>query len=94
MSAAPSPTGRKAGRPPCCPRELALRVIQLRRRGLSYKQIANVLNAEQVPTPMGSSRWLKSHVDRLLHTKWVEAVADEQLAPEAGVLAPVTGNQP
>jgi len=68
---------RKAGRPPCCSRQLAVRIIQLRHRGLSYEQIANVLNAEQVPTPMGGTRWLKSHVDRLLHTRWVQDIISE-----------------
>ena len=26
---------------------------------------------------MGGSRWLKSHVDRLLHTRWVKAIICE-----------------
>jgi hypothetical protein len=54
-----------------------VRIIQLRHRGLSYEQIANALNDERVSTPMGGSRWLKSHVDRLLHTRWVQAIAEE-----------------
>jgi hypothetical protein len=33
-----------------------------------------MLNAEQVPTPAGGSRWLKSHVDRLLHTKYTREI--------------------
>lgn len=68
---------RRPGRPPCCSRELAVRIIQLRRAGRSYAQICDVLNAEQIPTPMGGSRWLKSHVDRLLHTRWVKAIICE-----------------
>jgi hypothetical protein len=67
---------RRPGRPPCCPRELAIRVIQLHRQGLSYAQICAVLNAERIPTPLGGSRWLKSHVDRLLHTRWVREIID------------------
>jgi hypothetical protein len=74
-------TGKSAnrgrGRPPRCSRELAIRIIELRRRGLSYAQICSLLNAEQIPTPMGGSRWLKSHVDRLLHTRWVREIDDE-----------------
>jgi len=31
-------------------------------------QICAVLNREHIPIPMGGSVWLKSHVDRLLHT--------------------------
>lgn len=48
----------------------------MRRDGLSYVQICTVLNAARIPTPMGGSRWQKSHVDRLLHTKWVQELAD------------------
>jgi hypothetical protein len=36
-----------------------------------------VLNAEQVSTPTGGSRWLKSHVDRLLQTKYVREIRKE-----------------
>jgi Recombinase len=72
-----STSPRRPGRPPCCPRELAVRIIQLRQAGLSYAQICTVLNAEHIPTPMGRSRWLKSHVDRLLHTRWVEDIIRE-----------------
>jgi hypothetical protein len=75
--AAAAPARRSRGRPPCCHRELAVHVIQLRRRGLSYEQIAGLLNADGVPTPLGSSRWLKSHVDRLLHTRWMQELIDE-----------------
>lgn len=73
----PASVNRGRGRPPACSRELAVRVIELRRRGLSYAQICTVLNAEQVLTPMGGSRWLKSHVDRLLHTRWVQEIIEE-----------------
>jgi hypothetical protein len=56
---------------------LAIRIIQLRASGLSYTKICDVLNAEQVPTPMGGSHWLKSHVDRLLHTQYVRDLVVE-----------------
>jgi hypothetical protein len=75
VTAEPSPSERPGrGRPPCCPRELAIRILRLRARGLSYAKICYMLNAEQVPTPTGGSRWLKSHVDRLLHTRYVREI--------------------
>jgi hypothetical protein len=37
-----------------------------------------------VPTPMGTSRWSKSHVDRVLHTRWVqEIIQDLEAATES-----------
>jgi hypothetical protein len=84
---APPSVQRGRGRPPCCPRELAIRIVQLRGSGLSYAKICNVLNAEQVPTPMGGSRWLKSHVDRLLHTQYVrDLVAETRASQVAGAM--------
>jgi Recombinase len=68
---------RGRGRPPCCPRELAVRVIHLQAEGLSYEGIAALLNAEGVPTPGGGTRWLKSSVDRLLHTRYAEQLLAE-----------------
>lgn len=73
----PPHVNRRRGRPPCCPRELAVHIIQLRCRGLSYAEISDVLNREQVQTPMGGKRWLKSHVDRLLHTQYVQDLIDQ-----------------
>lgn len=52
-------------------------VVQLRRAGLSYTRICTVLNAAQIPTPLGGKRWQKSHVDRLLHTRWVQEIIEE-----------------
>jgi hypothetical protein len=68
---------RGRGRPPCCPVELAIRILRLRALGLSYAKICDVLNAEEVSTPSGGSRWLKSHVDRLLHTKYIQEIRKE-----------------
>jgi hypothetical protein len=67
----------RRGRPPCCPRELVIRIIQLHHSGLSYERIAARLNAEGASTPAGGSRWLKSSVDRLLHTKYVRELIDD-----------------
>ena len=80
----PASAHRGRGRPPCCSRELATRIIQLRTCGLSYEQISIALNAEQVPTPLGGSRWLKSHVDRLLHTRYVRELSEAFAAEQVG----------
>jgi hypothetical protein len=61
-----------------------VRIIRLRQADLSYEQIAGVLNAGGVPTPLGSPRWLKSHVDRLLHTRWVQELIEELGSPSSG----------
>jgi len=61
---------RRPGRPPVCAREVVIRIIELRRQGLSYSTISAVLNHEGVPTPMGRPVWHKSYVDRLLHTRY------------------------
>jgi hypothetical protein len=73
----PVPIPRRRGRPPCCPRELAIRVIQLRQR-LSYAQISDVLNAEGIPTPAGRPLWRKEYVDRLLHTKYARDIMESE----------------
>lgn len=72
-----APKPQRRGRPPCCTDELAVRVIGLRRQGLTYTQISVVLNAEGVPTPMGRPRWLRSSVDRLLHTQYARDILRE-----------------
>ena len=64
------------GRPPRCTSELAAQVIELHRKGLTYGQFCIVLNAKQTPTPMGGSRWLKSHVYRLLHTRYTREIIE------------------
>ena len=77
MSIPPSPESRPPGRPPGCPREIVIRVAGLRREGLSYAAISAVLNAEGVPTPAGRSRWHRSYVDRLLHTRYAMEIIEE-----------------
>lgn len=71
---------RRRGRPPCCSYELAVRIVELRRRGLSYAKIGDVLNAEGIPTPMGLPRWRKAYVDRLLHTQYVRDIMASEVA--------------
>jgi hypothetical protein len=63
------PSRRGRGRPPVCSRELAVRIIAMRRQGLTYGQICIVLNAHGIPTPTGRPLWQKSYIDRLLHTR-------------------------
>jgi hypothetical protein len=71
---------RGRGRPPRYSRELIVRIIELHRQGLSYERISMVLNDEGVPMPGGGSRWLKSSVDRLLHTKYAREILEDSQA--------------
>ena len=73
----PSQGERGRGRPPHCPRELAICIIELRAYGFSYAKISAVLNAAQVRTPSGGSHWQKSTVDRVLHTRYSEKIRKE-----------------
>ena len=76
-TSAASPRRGRPGRPPCCPPELAVRIIDLHRKGLSYGQICIVLNAKQIPKPMGGgSRWVKSNVARILHTRYAQEIIE------------------
>jgi len=68
---------RRPGRPPCCPDELVRRIIRLHQQGLSYRAISDVLNREGIPTPAGSAHRQKSHVDRLLHTRYASDITKE-----------------
>jgi hypothetical protein len=65
-----------AGRPPCCLSEVLAKVVQLRLQGLSLAAIGGVLNTDGVPTPSSRPRWTKSHVDRLLHTRYAREFMD------------------
>lgn len=47
--------GVRLGRPPLVCDELAVRVVELRSRGLTHEQVAARLNAEQVPSPTGGA---------------------------------------
>jgi hypothetical protein len=62
---------RRPGRPPVCPPETARRILQLRTVGYSLRLIAETLNEQGIPTPLGLSPWTKSHVNRILHTRYV-----------------------
>lgn len=79
MSAAHSvPQFHRPGRPPLCPREIVIRVVELRRQGLSYSAISAMLNHEGLPTPGGRPVWRKSYVDRLLHTQYAREIWQER----------------
>jgi hypothetical protein len=78
VSAAHSlPQCRRPGRPSACQREIVIRVVELRRQGLSYCAIGAVLNREGIPTPAGRPVWHKSYVDRLLHTQYAREIWEE-----------------
>ena len=46
--------------------ELAERIVALREEGLSLQRIADLLNAEAVPTPRGGAEWRPSSVQAAL----------------------------
>lgn len=71
------PPSRRPGRPPACPLEIVIRVVELRRQGLSYAEISAELNREGIQTPAGRPIWHKSYVDRLLHTRYAKEVWDQ-----------------
>jgi DNA-binding transcriptional MerR regulator len=68
---------RRAGRPPCCSPELAKRIRRFKDQGYSLQGIADLLNAEGVPTPLGSAPWTKSHVYGLLGRLYVRDIPEE-----------------
>jgi Recombinase len=70
---------RRRGRPPRCPREIAARILTLNEdQGLSRQQIADLLNAEGVPTPLGLAPWSKSHVDGVLSRLYTREIQAER----------------
>lgn len=64
----PHPARRPRGRPglSLVDPELAQRLARLRERGLSLQAIADVLNAERVPTPRRGAEWRPSSVQAAL----------------------------
>jgi hypothetical protein len=56
----------------------------MRLQGLTYGQICIVLNAKQIPKPMGRLQWQKSHVVRLLRTQYVRRIEEEVRATGSG----------
>lgn len=41
----------------------------MRSQGVSYQRISDALNAEGIATPAGGSRWARTYVARLVHTR-------------------------
>ncbi len=54
--------GVRIGRPPVMPRAILLRMRRERAKGMSYRAIADGLNADQVPTAQGGLRWYPATV--------------------------------
>lgn len=54
-----SKSGRPIGNPGFLrvPSEIRARILELRSTGLSYRRVAETLNADQVPTVQGGKRW-------------------------------------
>jgi hypothetical protein len=77
VSAVAAQPRRRVGRPACCPPETARRILELKDQGFSLRQIARLLNDEVVLTPMGLSKWSKSHVYRVLGTLYVRELSEE-----------------
>lgn len=46
-----------------------LRVVSMWAKGMGATNIAEILNAESVPTPSGGVKWWPSYVSRLLRTQ-------------------------
>jgi hypothetical protein len=45
--------------------------------GMSYRRVADLLNAEDVPMPSGGLRWTKSAVVRVMYSTHGRAVGTE-----------------
>jgi DNA invertase Pin-like site-specific DNA recombinase len=54
--------GVKLGRRSTVPTEVEKRIRRLKRRGLTFDRIAQLLNADSVPTPSGGEGWTRSNV--------------------------------
>ena len=81
MSAAAAlPSPRKRGRPPSCTREVAVRIIAMRRQGLTLVQICIVLNAHGVPTPTGR-RFGRSHTSTDCCTRGTRKTSSTRAPP-------------
>lgn len=63
------------GRRPACPHATIRRMYELHYlRQMSYQHIADVLNIDGVPQPMGGSRWCKSSVVRVMYSNYGKAI--------------------
>ena len=69
---------KQPGRPPGCHRDLVIRMYHLHYgQRVSYERVSEIFNAEGVPLPGGGSRWLRSSVERVMHTNYGKAIGRE-----------------
>jgi hypothetical protein len=71
------------GRRKQCADEVVARIVDMHLQEIGYGTIAAALNSEGVPTPAGKPRWLRSHVDRVLHTRYAAEVIRARLAADS-----------
>lgn len=76
--------GQRLGRPAAYPDDLRARIGTMRADGMTYAAIADVLDAEGVPTARPGSRWSASTVWRVVDSLRLDAEAD---AAREGVAA-------
>jgi DNA invertase Pin-like site-specific DNA recombinase len=65
--------GVRLGRPPTVPPEVVSRIVGERRSGVTWRTIAERLDADEIPTGQGGTRWWPSTV-RAVHCAAAEAV--------------------
>jgi DNA invertase Pin-like site-specific DNA recombinase len=58
--------GVKLGRPRQLPEPIRRRIVKMRKRGLTFRAIADTLNDESVPTAQGGLKWYASTVRKVL----------------------------
>ena len=87
-----APRGRPGllGRRP----ELAERIVALREEGLSLQRIADLLNADGVPTPRGGARWRPSSVQAALGYRRPRPPVPGAPPPGRGPKPPPRGQTP
>lgn len=73
-----------AGRPPLITPEAALRVVELHAQRYSCREIADALNDEGLPTPAQRAPWSKSHVYRVLSTRYIQELSSTTAPPSPG----------
>lgn len=85
--------GVRLGRPASLPSDVVRRVVDLRADGLSLAKIAEVFNAEQVPTAQGGSHWYPSTVRGVLNGQDA-AILTSSWATPRGRAAPGNADRP
>jgi hypothetical protein len=59
--------------------KVARRIRSLKNAGYSLQQIADQLNTDGIPTPLGRPKWSKWHVDGVLHRLYVRELEETSL---------------